>query len=349
MSLQTCNSILDAIGSTPLVRLNKVADNIPAKVYAKIEGLNPGLSSKDRIALHMIERAEAAGTLTEGGTVIEATSGNTGFGIAMVCAVKGYNCVLFTKKKTSKEKIRALEAMGATVHICPSVGLEDPRNYITAARLLGERTPNSLYMNQNYDGGNPDAHYCMTGPEIWQQTDGQITHLVCCVGTGGTISGVSRYLKEQNPDIQIIGVDAYGSVLGKYHETGKFEEREIQSYQVEGLGKSIIPGNVDFSIIDRFVKVNDYDSAIAARRLAKEEGLFVGYSSGSSVCALHKIKHEFKPTDLVVCLFSDHGSKYLSKIYNEEWMEDNIYNNPSSRRGSMQYMLKEVVKKRKTA
>ncbi len=349
MSLQTCNTILDAIGSTPLVRLNHVADAISATVYAKIEGLNPGLSSKDRIALFMIEQAEQQGILTEGGTVIEATSGNTGFGIAMVCAVKGYNCVLFTKKKTSEEKLRALEAMGATVHICPSVGLEDPRNYITAARLLGERTPNSLYMNQNYGGGNPDAHYAMTGPEIWQQTQGKITHLVCCVGTGGTISGIARYLKEQNPAIRIIGVDAYGSVLGTYHETGKFEPREIKSYNVEGLGKSIIPGNVDFALIDRFIKVNDYESAMAARRLAKEEGLFVGYSSGSALCAVHKLKDELCEGDVVVSLFSDHGTKYLSKIYNEDWMEDNIYNNPASKRGSVQYMPQEVVKKKKTA
>lgn len=322
MEVKTCNSILEVIGNTPLIKLNEVTKSTKATVYAKVEGLNPGLSAKDRIALYMIEKAEAAGKLQPGGTIIEATSGNTGFGIAMVSAVKGYNCILCTKKKTSKEKIQALEAMGAQVIICPSVGADDPRSYYNTAKRLHEETPNSIYLNQNFDMGNADAHYHTTGPEIWEQTQGKITHYVACVGTGGTISGTGRYLKDQNPNVQVVGVDAYGSVLAKYHETGKFDEQEIRPYKVEGLGKTIIPGNVQFDVIDRFIKVNDYDSALCARKLAKEEGLFVGYSSGSALKAVLELSKDLKEDDVVVVLFSDHGSKYLGKIYNDAWMDE---------------------------
>lgn len=325
MELRTCDSILEAIGSTPLIKLSKVTRAIQATVYAKVEGMNPGLSAKDRIALYMIEKAEQAGQLLPGGTIIEATSGNTGFGIAMVSAVKGYNCILCTKKKTSQEKIQALEALGAKVIICPSVGADHPDSYYNMAKRLNEETPNSIYLNQNFDEGNVEAHYHTTGPEIWNQTEGKITHYVACVGTGGTISGTGKYLKDQNPNVKVIGVDAYGSVLTKYHETGEFDPNEIGKYQVEGLGKTIIPGNVDFDVIDRFIKVNDRDSAICARRLAKEEGIFAGYSSGSALRAVLEMAKELKKDDVVVLLFSDHGSKYLGKIYNDDWMEENIW------------------------
>ncbi len=324
MQVKTCNSILEAIGNTPLIRLNEVTKSILATVYAKVEGLNPGLSAKDRIALYMIEKAEHEGRLQPGGTIIEATSGNTGFGIAMVSAVKGYSCILCTKKKTSQEKIQALEAMGAKVIICPSVAAEDPRSYYKTAERLHQETPNSIYLNQNFDMANSDAHFYTTGPEIWEQTKGKITHYVACAGTGGTISGTGRYLKSQNPAVQVIGVDAYGSVLAKYHETGELDEGEIRPYEVEGLGKNIIPGNMQFDIIDRFIKVNDYDSAICARRLAREEGLFVGYSSGSALKAVLEMSKELTADDVVVILFSDHGSKYLGKIFNDAWMDEHF-------------------------
>ncbi|MEM1327677.1 MAG: cysteine synthase family protein [Bacteroidota bacterium] len=325
MQARTCDSVLELIGNTPLIRLRNIASDIPATVYAKVEGMNPGLSAKDRIAMFMIEQAEAAGRLQPGGTIVEATSGNTGYGIAMVSAVKGYNCILCTKKKTSKEKIQSLEALGAKVIICPSVGPDDPRYYVNMAKRLAAETEGGYYLNQNYDLNNSEAHYRSTGPEIWQQTEGKITHFVACTSTGGTISGTSRYLKEQNPNIKVVGVDAYGSVLKKYHETGEFDEKEIHPYHVEGLGKTIIPANVNFDIIDRFVKVNDLDSAEFARRLAKEEGLFVGYSSGSAMRAIMEIKDELTAEDVVVVLFSDHGSRYLGKIYNDQWMNDNLY------------------------
>lgn len=325
MEVKTCNSILELVGNTPLIRLNNIVKDIPATIYAKVEGMNPGLSAKDRIALYMIEKAEQEGRLKPGGTIIEATSGNTGFGIAMVSAVKGYKCILCTKKKTSKEKIQSLEAFGAEVVICPSVGADDPRSYYNTAKRLHRETPNSIYLNQNFDIANCEAHYYTTGPEIWQQTEGKITHFVACVGTGGTISGTAKYLKDQNEKVEVVGVDAYGSVLAKYHETGIFDEQEIRPYLVEGLGKTIIPGNVKFEYIDRFVKVNDKDSALAAQALAKKEGLFVGFSSGSALTALNNIKNELAKDDVVVILFSDHGSKYLGKIYNEEWMQENIH------------------------
>ncbi|MEM9886838.1 MAG: cysteine synthase family protein [Bacteroidota bacterium] len=343
MEVKTCNSILELVGNTPLIRLHQIVKGIPAKVYAKVEGMNPGLSAKDRIALYMIEKAERSGLLKEGGTIVEATSGNTGFGIAMVSAVKGYKCIFCTKKKTSKEKIQALEAFGAKVIVCPSVGKDDPRYYINMAKRLGKQ-PGAYYLNQNFDLGNSEAHYHSTGPEIWQQTEGKITHFIACAGTGGTISGTGKFLKDQNPNVKVIGVDAHGSVLAKYHETGEFDEKEIRPYLVEGLGKSIIPGNVNRDIIDRFIKVNDLNSANYAKRLAKEEGLFVGYSSGSALTALMEMKHELSEKDVVVLLFSDHGSKYLGKIYNEEWMEEHFAEKPREEARRINYSTR-----RKTA
>lgn len=322
-ALKTYNSVLEAIGRTPLIRLNKIAEDIPATIYAKVEGFNPGLSAKDRIALYMIEKAEREGKLQAGGTIIEATSGNTGYSIAMISSIKGYKCILTLSAKASKEKIQSLKALGAEVIVCPTnVTAEDPRSYYSVAERLAQEIENSYYLNQNYDQANLEAHYHTTGPEIWQQTKGKVTHYVACAGTGGTISGTARFLKEQNPDVQVIGVDAYGSVLAKYHETGEFDPNEIFSYKVEGLGKSIIPSNVDFGIIDRFIKVNDKDSALCARRLASEEGLMVGYSSGSAMQAVLDLAPQLTEDDIVVVLFSDHGSKYLGKIFNDEWMRN---------------------------
>lgn len=317
------DNVLDAIGNTPMVRIRKSLGGVKAEVLGKVEGFNPGHSAKDRVALYMVEKAEREGKISKGATIIEATSGNTGFSLAMVCLLKGYKCVLTVSSKASDEKLRLLQAMGAEVFICPSSAKpEDADSYYSVAKQLHSEIPNSYYLNQNFDEANQLAHYTTTGPEIWEQTKGRITHYVCCVGTGGTISGTAKYLKEQNPDIQIIGVDAYGSVLKRYWETGEFDEKEIYSYKVEGLGKTIIPGNVDFDLIDKMVKVHDKDSAIRARDLAQKDGLFVGYSSGAALQAVHKLKRELTEEDVVVVLFSDHGSRYLGKIYSDDWMQD---------------------------
>ncbi len=319
----TYNNILEAIGRTPLVRLNRITEGMSPTVYAKCEGFNPGQSAKDRIALHMIEEAELSGRLRPGGTLIEATSGNTGFSLAMVAAVKGYKCVLTVTSKVSKEKIDSLEAMGAEVIICPKEAKpEDPRSYYKVAERKAKEIPNSLYINQNFNTENARAHYLSTGPEIWEQTQGKITHLVASAGTGGTLSGTAQYLKEKNPAIQIIGVDAYGSALMKYHETGEYDEREIYSYQIEGTGKNIIPANCSFELIDKFVKVTDRESAIRARELALTEGIFAGYSSGAGIQALLQMKGMFTADDVVVLIFPDHGSKYLGKVFNNQWMEE---------------------------
>lgn len=315
-------NILEAIGKTPLVQLNSIVDGLEGQFYAKIEAFNPGHSAKDRIALYMIEKAEREGNLQAGATLVEATSGNTGFSLAMVSRIKGYNCTLTVSSKTSMEKINLLRAMGAKVVVCPaSVHADDPRSYYSRAKSLAKEIPGAYYVNQNFNLDNSDAHYYTTGPEIWEQTKGKITHYVCCCGTGGTISGTARFLKEMNPDIKIVGVDAVGSVLKKYHQTGEFDENEIKSYKVEGLGKTIIPANVNFDIIDHFVKVNDKDSAHTARALAGQEGIFCGYSSGSAMQAILQIGYKFKKDDVVVALFSDHGSRYLGKIYNNDWMQ----------------------------
>ncbi len=319
--MTTFDNVLGAIGWTPLIRLNHITSGLLPSVYAKCEGFNPGHSAKDRIALHMIEDAENRGLLRPGGTLIEATSGNTGFSIAMVAAIKGYKCVLTVTNKVSKDKIDMLEAMGADVIICPKEAKPaDPRSYYKVAERKAREIPNSLYLNQNYNRENARAHYYSTGPEIWQQTRGKITCLIASAGTGGTLSGTAQYLKEKNPDIRIIGVDAYGSALKKYKETGIYDEREIYSYQLEGTGKNIIPANCDFDLIEKFVKVTDKDSAFRTRDLARLEGIMAGYSSGAGISALMQIQHEFDEDDVVVLIFPDHGSKYLSKVFNDEWM-----------------------------
>jgi len=317
------NNILEAIGNTPIIRINHIGKGIKANVYGKVESFNPGHSAKDRIALFMIEDAEKKGILTTGGTVIETTSGNTGFSLAMISAIKGYRCILCVPDKISDEKLNMLRAIKAEVVVCPSnVKPDDPDSYYSQAKRIHHETPNSFYVNQYFNSANIEAHYRTTGPEIWKQTEGKITHYVASVGTGGTLCGTARYLKEQNPNIQIIGVDAYGSVLKKFHETGVFDENEVYPYKLEGVGKNIIPDNVDFSIIDKFVKVTDKSSAFRARQLAKREGLFVGYSSGAAMQGVFSIKDELKSDDFVVVLFPDHGSRYLSKIFNNEWLEE---------------------------
>ncbi|MEI6408306.1 MAG: cysteine synthase family protein [Bacteroidota bacterium] len=315
------NNILETIGKTPLIRLHKSVLHIPATVYAKVEAFNPGLSAKDRIALHMLERAERLGQLKPGGTVVDATSGNTGFSLAMVCAIKGYKCVLTVTSKISEDKMNNLKAMGAEVILCPQDAKpNDPNSYYRRAEQLAKDIPNAYYVNQNFNTDNADAHYLTTGPEIWEQTQGKITCLIGSTSTGGTLCGTGRYLREQNPDLKIFGVDAYGSVLKKYHETGIYDENEIYSYRIEGTGKNIIPANIDFGLIDRFVKVTDKDSALCARELARQEGMLVGYSSGGALQCLEQIKDELTEDDVVVLIFADHGSKYVSKIFNDSWM-----------------------------
>ena len=316
-------NILGAIGNTPMIRMNKVAADFPCPVLAKVEYFNPGHSVKDRMALGMIEAAELNGQLKPGGTVIECTSGNTGMGLALACAVKGYKLICTTSDKQSKEKIDILKAVGAEVHVCPTnVAPDHPDSYYSVAERLHKETPNSVWCNQYDNLANRQAHYETTGPESWKQTGGMSTHFCTGVGTGGTISGTAQYLKEKNPDIQIWGIDSYGSVFKKYHETGEFDDNEIYPYITEGIGEDILPANVDFDIIDRFEKVTDKDGALAARELAREEGLFLGYSCGSAFQGLRQLKDELKPTDLAVVLFHDHGSRYVGKVYNDDWMRE---------------------------
>ena len=315
------NNILETIGNTPLIRLNKVTSHIEATVLAKVEYFNPGHSIKDRMALKMVEDAELSGRLKPGGTIIECTSGNTGMGIALAAAVKGYKCIFTTSDKQSKEKIDILKAVGAEVVVCPTdVRPEDPKSYYSVAERLSTEIPNSVWLNQYDNLSNTQAHYESTGPEIWKQTDGTITHLIVGVGTGGTISGTAKYLKEQNPNIKIWGVDTYGSVFKKYHETGEFDEKEIYPYILEGIGEDILPKNVDFEIIDHFEKVSDKDAAIDTRRLAKEEGIFVGYSCGAALSGLFQLSDSLTKDDVVVMILHDHGSRYVGKVYNDEWM-----------------------------
>ncbi len=321
--MQYFENVLKTIGNTPLIRLNKVCADIPALVLAKVETYNPGHSIKDRMAVKMVEIAEKEGKLKPGGTIIECTSGNTGMGLALVAVIKGYKCVFTTSDKQSKEKMDILKALGAEVIICPTnVEASDPRSYYSVAEKLSKEIPNSFWFNQYDNLANTLGHYESTGPEIWKQTDGKITHLVATVGTGGTISGTGKYLKEQNPDIQILGVDVYGSVLKKYHETGVFDESEIYPYITEGVGEDIIPKNVDFGVIDFFEKVNDKEGAVMSRKLAREEGLLMGYSAGTAVAGLLKMSNRFKKDDVVVVIFHDHGSRYVGKIYNDEWMRE---------------------------
>ena len=316
------NHIIETIGNTPMVKLNKVVDT-EALVLAKVESFNPGHSTKDRMALKMIEDAEKAGLLKEGGTVIEGTSGNTGMGLALACIQKGYKLICTISDKQSKEKMDILKAMGAEVYICPTnVAPEHPESYYSVAKRLNEEIPNSFYPNQYDNLSNRLAHYESTGPEIWEQTDGKITHFIVGVGTGGTISGIAKFLKEKNSNIKIWGVDSYGSVYKKYHETGVFDENEIYSYITEGIGEDILPENVDFNLIDHFEKVTDKDGAIYARRLAKEEGIFAGYSCGSAIAGLNQLKSQLNKDDVVVVLLHDHGSRYVGKIFNDDWMRE---------------------------
>ena len=315
--------ILETIGNTPLVKLNKITKNIDATILAKIETTNPGNSVKDRMAIQMVDDAEAEGLLKPGGTIIECTSGNTGMGLALVAIIRGYKCIFTVADKQSKEKIDVLRAMGSEVIVCPTnVAADDPNSYYSVAKRLHEETPNSIFVNQYDNLSNRKAHYLSTGPEIWEQTDGKITHFVVGVGTGGTISGVGRYLKEKNPDIKIIGIDSYGSVFKKYHETGIFDENEIYPYVTEGIGEDILPENVDFDIIDHFEKVTDKDAALMTRRLAREEGIFVGNSAGSAIAGVLQMADMFKQDDMVVVLFHDHGSRYVGKIFNDDWMRE---------------------------
>ena len=323
-SKKIANNILDLIGETPMIKLNKITAELKGEYFAKIEGFNPGHSTKDRIALYIIEEAERKGILKPGSTIIETTSGNTGFSIAMVSIIKGYECILAVTSKSTQDKIGMLKAMGANVFICPAnVAADDPRSYYQVAKRLHEEIKGSVYINQYFNNLNSEAHYKTTGPEIWKQSNGKITHLIACSGTGGTISGIARYLKEKNSKIKIIGVDAYGSVLKKYHETGEFDEKEIFPYRITGLGKNIIPSVTDFKIIDKYIKVNDEDSAHSAREIVKTEGIFVGYTSGAVFQAIKQLNREgeFKKDDKIVVIFPDHGSKYLSKIYNDKWMQ----------------------------
>lgn len=322
---QVFDNVLDLVGKTPLIRINKLTSKFKGTFYAKVEAFNPGHSSKDRIALYIIEEAEKQGILSPGDTIIETTSGNTGFSIAMVSIIKGYDCVLAVSSKSSTDKIDMLKTMGAKVYVCPAhVSANDPRSYYQVAKRLHEEIKGSVYINQYFNELNIDAHYKSTGPEIWKQTEGKITHLIACSGTGGTISGTAKYLKEQNPNIKIIGVDAFGSVIKKYHETREFDEEEIYPYRIEGLGKNLIPTATDFDVIDEFVKVTDEESAHTAREIAKTEGLFVGYTSGAAMQAIKQLGEEkrFKKDDYVVVIFPDHGSRYMSKIYSDKWMSE---------------------------
>ena len=313
-------NIIETIGNTPLIKLNKVVET-DALVLAKVETFNPGHSIKDRMALKMIEDAEKNGVLKPGGIVIEGTSGNTGMGLALVCIKKGYKLICTMPDKQSKEKVDILKAMGAKVIVTPTnVEPDHPDSYYSVAKKLHNETPNSIYINQYNNLSNRKAHYETTGPEIWSQTDGKITHLVVGVGTGGTICGSGKYLKEQNPNIKIWGIDAYGSVFKKYHETGEFDKNEIYPYITEGIGEDILPENVDFSLIDHFEKVKDKDGAIMTRRLAREEGILVGYSAGSAVAGINQLKDKFTKEDVVVVIFHDHGSRYVSKLFNDDWM-----------------------------
>ena len=319
------NNILETIGNTPLVKLNKVVET-DALVLAKVETFNPGNSIKDRMALKMIEDAEMDGKLKPGGTIIEGTSGNTGMGLALAAIQKGYKCIFVLADKQSKEKMDILRAVGAEVVVCPTnVPPESKLSYYSVAKRLTKETPNSWYVNQYDNPSNTQAHYESTGPEIWKQTEGKITHLVVGVGTGGTISGSAKYLKEQNPNVKIWGIDTYGSVFKKYHETGEFDENEIYSYITEGIGEDILPKNVNFDVIDHFEKVTDKDGAIYTRRLAREEGILVGYSAGSAVAGINQMKAKLSKDDVVVVIFHDHGTRYVGKLFNDEWMKENDF------------------------
>ncbi len=326
----TYNSILDLIGQTPIVKLNRVTANLKGSFYAKLESFNPGHSAKDRTALYIIEDAERRGILNENSTIVETTSGNTGFSIAMICLVKGYRCILAVSDKSSPDKINVLRALGAEVHVCPAnVPADDPRSYYETAKRLHQETPNSIYVNQYFNTLNIDAHYHSTGKEIWEQTEGKVTDVVVASGTGGTISGIGRYLHEKNKNIKVLGVDAVGSVIKKYHETREFDPSEIAPYKIEGLGKNLIPGATDFDAVDIYEKVNDKDSAFAVRELLQKEGMFCGYTSGAVLQATRQYAEKglFDENSYVVLVFADHGIRYMDKIYSDKWFEENILGN----------------------
>ena len=340
------NNILETIGNTPLIRLNKITKGLPGTILAKVDYFNPGNSIKDRMALKMVEVAEQEGKLKPGGTIIECTSGNTGMGLALAAVVKGYKCIFTTTDKQSKEKMDILKAVGAEVIVCPTnVEPDDPRSYYSVAQRLAREIPNSYHFNQYDNLANRLAHYETTGPEIWKQTDGKITHLVCTAGTGGTITGTAQYLKEKNPNIQIWAIDVYGSLLTKYFRTGEIDMDEVHPYISEGFGEDFVPKNYDMSVIDHFEQVTDKDGAIMARKLAKEEGLFCGYSAGSCIQGLLQLKDKLKPDDMVVCIFHDHGSRYVGKIYNDQWMmergfmEAKTFRDVVSARGGKQRLI----------
>ncbi len=321
--MKYCETILETIGNTPLVQIKKIIPGIKATVLIKVETFNPGNSIKDRMALKMLLDAEANGNLKPGGTIIECTSGNTGMGLAIAAAVRGYKCIFTTTDKQSKEKIDLLKALGADVIVCPTnVHPDDPGSYYSVAKRISTEIPNSFWFNQYDNLSNRQAHYESTGPEIWEQTDGKVTHIITGVGTGGTISGTARFLKEQNKDIKVWGIDTYGSVFKKYHETGIFDEQEIYPYITEGIGEDILPKNVDFTLIDHFEKVSDKDGALMARKIAREEGMLLGYSAGSAVAGLWQMRAELKEDDVVVVIIHDHGSRYVGKIYNDDWMRE---------------------------
>ena len=316
-------SILELIGETPLIKLQNITKDLKGSFFAKVEAFNPGLSSKDRIALHILNDAEKKGILKKGATIVETTSGNTGYSLAMISIVKGYKCILAVSDKSSQDKIDLLKTMGAEVHICPAnVPADDPRSYYEVAKTIHRKTKNSVYINQYFNELNIEAHYRTTGPEIWNQTAGKITHLVVASGTGGTISGTGKYLKEQNPNIKVLGVDAFGSVLKKFHETGEFDTNEIKPYKIEGLGKTLIPTATDFDVIDVYEKVTDKDAAFAAREIIQKEGMFLGYTSGAVIQATRQYNAlgMFDENSFVVLIFPDHGSRYMNKIYSDSWM-----------------------------
>ena len=320
------NSIIDLVGETPLIKLHQVTKHLLGSYYAKFEAFNPGHSAKDRIALHIIQDAEKKGILKKGATIVETTSGNTGYSLAMISIVRGYKCILAVSDKSSTDKIDLLRSMGAEVHICPANVLpEDPRSYYQVAKKIHKNTPNSVYINQYFNELNIAAHYRTTGPEIWEQTGGKITHLVAASGTGGTISGTGKYLKELNPEIKILGVDAKGSVLKKYHETGELDLNEVSPYKIEGLGKNLIPTATDFDVIDVYEKVSDKEAALETRDIVKKEGMFVGYTSGAVLQATkqYAVKNMFDDNSFVVMIFSDHGSRYMNKVYSDQWMKEN--------------------------
>lgn len=327
--MKYATNILETIGNTPLVKINRITAELPCLVLAKYETFNPGNSVKDRMAVKMVEDAEARGVLKPGGTIVEGTSGNTGMGLALAAIIKGYRMICVISDKQSREKIDILKAVGCAVHVCPTdVAPEDPRSYYSTARRLSEEIPGAWYVNQYDNPANTQAHYESTGPEIWEQTDGKVTHFVVGVGTGGTISGVGSYLKSRNPNVKVWGVDTYGSVFKKYHETGIFDENEIYPYITEGIGEDILPKNVNFDIIDGFTKVTDKDAAVFTRRLAQEEGMFLGNSAGAAIKGVLQLKDHFDPDDVVVVLFHDHGSRYVGKIYNDDWMRQQGFLEP---------------------